>query len=63
MTESHSDALPAGGPLVFVSGRIPKAPDGGIVQGGAVEQARRVGHVQIDATACLPRKARSAPRP
>lgn len=42
MSANYSDSFVAAGPLVFVSGQVPVAPDGGVAAGDAVEQARQV---------------------
>ncbi|ASU82890.1 enamine deaminase RidA [Nocardiopsis gilva YIM 90087] len=42
MTRNYSAAFLADGPLVFVSGQTPEAPDGSVASGDAVEQTRQV---------------------
>ncbi|MFD0775853.1 RidA family protein [Streptomonospora algeriensis] len=41
MVQRHSDAVVAGGPLVFVSGQLPLDADGMVVDGDAAAQARQ----------------------
>ncbi|RCV48649.1 RidA family protein [Marinitenerispora sediminis] len=41
MSERYSPSLVAEGPLVFVSGQVPEAPDGSVAEGDAAEQARQ----------------------
>lgn len=42
MAKNYSASLLADGPLVFVSGQLPEAPDGSVAEGDAVEQTRQV---------------------
>lgn len=42
MSRNYSASFTADGPLVFVSGQVPAAPDGSVAEGDAVEQARQV---------------------
>ncbi|PSK95658.1 enamine deaminase RidA (YjgF/YER057c/UK114 family) [Murinocardiopsis flavida] len=42
MSRIYSPSFIADGPLVFVSGQVPAAPDGSVAEGDAVEQARQV---------------------
>jgi 2-iminobutanoate/2-iminopropanoate deaminase len=44
MASNYSDTFLADGPLVFVSGQTPQAPDGSVADGDAVEQTRQVFH-------------------
>ncbi|TDQ53698.1 RidA family protein [Actinorugispora endophytica] len=44
MSKSYSPAVVADGPLVFVSGQVPEAADGSVVEGDATAQARQVLH-------------------
>ncbi|GAB3489394.1 RidA family protein [Nocardiopsis coralliicola] len=42
MAQNYSDAVVAHGPLVFVSGQLPEAPDGSVAEGDAAGQTRQV---------------------
>lgn len=42
MPKTHSEAVLADGPLIFLAGQEPVAPDGGVAAGDAAEQTRQI---------------------
>ncbi|WP_017592584.1 RidA family protein [Nocardiopsis potens] len=42
MAKNYSDGFVADGPLLFISGQVPEAPDGSVAEGDAVAQTRQV---------------------